>query len=126
MDGAFCCVLKTCADELARVYAVIFNRSLLQSGVPWQVMCKYVLDFLVGRSQSVQIYNNHLLFVIHQHRGTVGLSCQNHAPSLTLHAHDCGARHNSKRREINNLVKWFQNNNLTLTNIKEPIGDFRK
>lgn len=126
MDGAFCCVLKTCADELARVYAVIFNRSLLQSGVPWQVMCKYVLDFLVGRSQSVQIDNNHLLFVIHQHRGTVGLGCQNHAPSLTLHAHVCGARHNSKRREINNLVKWFQNNNLTLTNIKEPIGDFRK
>ncbi|KAI5607883.1 gastrula zinc finger protein XlCGF28.1-like [Silurus asotus] len=111
--------------------------------------CRWILDFLTNRPQSVRLGNQVFLTLI-LNTG-IPQGCVLSPLLYSLFTHDCAPLYNSKifikyaddttvvgqidnnnesayREEIHNLAAWCVNNNLTLnaTKTKELIVDFRK
>ncbi|KAK3572187.1 hypothetical protein QTP86_024858 [Hemibagrus guttatus] len=142
-------VLRECAEQLADVFTDIFNISLSRcSYVPQDndycplqhstqsspqhlikrlrlldlntSFCKWILDFLTGRPQSVRIGNSF--------SSTTTLSigapqgCVLSPLLFTLLIHDCAAMHSS-----NHIVKFADDTTVPgVDNTKEMVVDFRR
>ncbi|KAI5109292.1 gastrula zinc finger protein XlCGF28.1-like, partial [Silurus meridionalis] len=111
--------------------------------------CRWILDFLTNRPQSVRL-GNQVSSTLILNTG-IPQGCVLSPLLYSLFTHDCAPLHNSNifikyaddttgvgqidnndesayREEIRNLAAWCANNNLTLnaTKTKELIVDFRK
>ncbi|KAK3506713.1 hypothetical protein QTP70_016250 [Hemibagrus guttatus] len=172
-------VLRECAEQLVDVFTDIFNISLSSAIVPTCLMtttiipfsiqhnhssapdreaesagtntslCNWILDFLTGRPQSVQIGNS-ISSTTTQNTGA-SQGCILSPLLYTLLTHDCAAMHRSNhiiklandttvvglvrenyesayREEVQQLTAWCKANNLSLNieKTKEMVVDFRR